>query len=314
MALLAFLPFLGVAVLANFGAENRTARWLTYAMLNGLNLTMIFGGLLTLLGSLMGSPQMSSANAAVSLVLTGTLASLLLLSGVRRLLARWLDIDPDSSVHTTALVFAVYFVGLTVFQLQIIGDLSQLALPESRLAWWDVVFGSVPLLLVALAGVGLGLRRNWRETAERLGLGKISARQMGVVAGAVLGLLALDYGVLWFWARVDPVGHAFFGGITANLFADLTAPGTALLVSLAAGITEEVLFRGALQPRFGLWLTAALFATGHFQYGLSLATLEVLVIGLLLGVLRQRTNTTACILVHLAYNFFDLILLPVFPY
>ena len=315
MALLLYLPFLGVVILANFGAESRTARRLTYAALSGWNLTMIAGGLLVLLNSLTGSPQVSQANnAALTLLLTGAVASLPLLVGVRRTLAQWLSLDPDSPLHATALVFAVYFAGLTMVQVQLLGDLSQLALPENRLSWWDVVFGNVPLLLIALAGVGLGLRRNWRETLERLGLEAVSARQLGVAAGAVVGLLALDYGVLWGWGRLDPTSHALSGRIVTNLFADLTTPGAALIVALSASVTEEVLFRGALQPRFGLWVTAALFSIGHLQYGLSLATLEMLAIGLFLGVLRQRTNTTTCVLVHLAYDFLDLILLPVFPY
>jgi len=168
MALLLYLPFLGVVILANFGAESRTARRLTYAALSGWNLTMIAGGLLVLLNSLTGSPQVSQANnAALTLLLTGAVASLPLLDGVRRTLAQWLSLDPDSPLHATALVFAVYFAGLTMVQVQLLGDLSQLALPENRLSWWDVVFGNVPLLLIALAGVGLGLRRQDRYKPVR---------------------------------------------------------------------------------------------------------------------------------------------------
>ena len=52
------------------------------------------------------------------------------------------------------------------------------------------------------------------------------------------------------------------------------------------------IFRGAAQPRFGLLFTAVLFALVHNNYGLSLATLVVLVLGLVLGIERIRYNTT----------------------
>jgi membrane protease YdiL (CAAX protease family) len=35
---------------------------------------------------------------------------------------------------------------------------------------------------------------------------------------------------------------------------------------------------------------------------LSLATLEILIIGLVLGLIRNRTSTTVAILVHAGYN------------
>jgi membrane protease YdiL (CAAX protease family) len=93
------------------------------------------------------------------------------------------------------------------------------------------------------------------------------------------------------------------GDITTNLFNDLVSPLAALAVSLSAGVGEELLFRGALQPRFGLVLTSLLFAVGHAHYGLSPATVEVFVIGLVLGLVRRRINTTTCIVIHAAIIF-----------
>ena len=56
-------------------------------------------------------------------------------------------------------------------------------------------------------------------------------------------------------------------------------------------------------------LMALLFASFHVQYGLSPATLLVFVIGIILGVLRQRTSLSVCMLVHFLYNA-TLVLLP----
>ena len=71
----------------------------------------------------------------------------------------------------------------------------------------------------------------------------------------------------------------------------------------AAGIGEEILFRGAAQPRLGLPLTALLFAAVHTQYTVSPALVHIFVTGLLLGVVRRRANTTTAIAVHASYNF-----------
>jgi membrane protease YdiL (CAAX protease family) len=57
-----------------------------------------------------------------------------------------------------------------------------------------------------------------------------------------------------------------------------------------------------VQPRLGLLLATVLFTLGHVQYGLTVATLEVFIIGLALGLTRSRTNTTVCVLIHAGYN------------
>jgi len=167
---------------------------------------------------------------------------------------------------------------------------------------------------MALAGVGLLMRRDLRATLERLGLEWMTARQWGLVILVILLFLAFDYTVLWVWQQLWTDSHALVGDITANLFSNLVSPLTALAVGLSAGVGEELLFRGALQPRFGLVLTSLLFAIGHAHYGLSPAIVEVFVVGLVLGLVRLRTNTTACLVIHAGYDFLELLLFPYFPY
>lgn len=318
MAFYLYLPFLALAVLANFGAENKVLRFLTYALLVLLDLTLLGGGLLAMSAPLlMAGPLVPLANyggLAVTLGLTAALGALPLIPAVRRGLARWLQIEPASCVHTTALAFAVYFVGLTLAQVALIGDLSKLTSVEARLSVLDMLATTLPLALMALAGVGFLTRRDLRATLERLGLGWMTARQWGLVILVILLLLAFDYTVLWAWQQLWPDSHALVGDITTNLFGNLVGPLAALAVGLSAGIGEELLFRGALQPRLGLVLTSLLFAVGHAHYGLSPAIFEIFVVGLVLGLVRRRTNTSACIVIHAGYNFLDLLLLSYFPY
>jgi uncharacterized protein len=63
------------------------------------------------------------------------------------------------------------------------------------------------------------------------------------------------------------------------------------------------LFRGALQPVFGLWITSIFFALLHTQYTLTPASLTIVVVALGLGWLRRRYSTAASIVAHFVYNF-----------
>jgi membrane protease YdiL (CAAX protease family) len=235
-------------------------------------------------------------------LLTAVVAFLPLIPVVRRWMARWLPIDPGSLVHTTALAFAVYQIGLSLAQLALIGNLETLADAEVALTPWDVVTTGIPLLLFGLAGVGLFVRRDVRGVVERLALRRPTLRQLLVAVGVTLLLLAFDYGVTLLWQAVDPAGYDLVDRVANNIFGDLLSLGGAVALGLSAGISEEVLFRGAVQPRLGLLLTTLLFAIGHIQYGLTLATVEIYIIGLALGLLRNRTSTTICIVVHASYN------------
>ena len=318
MAFYLYLPFLGLAVLANLGEENKALRSLTYALLALLDLALLGGGLLAMIAALLRVsyplPPANYGGLAVTLGLTAVLGALPLIPAVRRGLARWLKIEPTSCVHTTALVFAVYFVGLTLAQVALIGDLAKLTSVEARLSVLDMLATTLPLALMALAGAGFLMRRDLKATLERLGLSWMVPRQWGLVILVILLFLTFDYTVLRVWQQLWPASHTLVGDITTNLFSDLVGPLAALAVSLSAGIGEELLFRGALQPRFGLVLTSLLFAIGHAHYGLSPAMVEVFVVGLVLGLVRRRTNTTACLVIHAGYDFLDLLLLPYFPY
>jgi membrane protease YdiL (CAAX protease family) len=91
--------------------------------------------------------------------------------------------------------------------------------------------------------------------------------------------------------------------VNSVLLQDFDTVGEWLVLALIAGISEEILFRGALQPIFGLWFTSILFAVVHVQYGLTPVTVFVVILAVLLGLIRRRTNTTVAIFVHAGYNF-----------
>jgi membrane protease YdiL (CAAX protease family) len=311
-SLLVYLPFLVPVVAAQSAGRRSWAKAATYGLLIAINLGLLGITGLALLNEFAKTymPQtMQPAGLAVNwlgiafaCLLTSILAFLPLIPLVRRWLARLLPIDPDSMVHTTALVFAIYQIGLSLAQMALIGNLENLTASDLALTIWDVVLTGVPLTLFALAGVGLFIRRDWRRTVERLGLRRPTWRQLAVAAGITVLFLGMDMIVNLIWQRIDPTSYELLNRVTNNLFGGLSTVAGAFALGISAGISEELLFRGAVLPKLGLFLTTILFAIGHLQYGFSIATLEVFIIGLVLGLLRYRSSTTICILVHASYN------------
>ncbi len=76
-----------------------------------------------------------------------------------------------------------------------------------------------------------------------------------------------------------------------------------LLAVVFAPFSEELLFRAALVPRFGIIIPAILFGILHLAYGSVMEVVGVIGIGIILGYVYKRSGSiTPCIVVHLSYN------------
>lgn len=76
-----------------------------------------------------------------------------------------------------------------------------------------------------------------------------------------------------------------------------------LFAVVLAPFTEEIFFRGLLVPRIGIIPSALLFGVSHLTYGSMMEIAGVIVVGIILGAIFQRSRSiTPCILVHLVYN------------
>lgn len=237
------------------------------------------------------------AGVMVTAVVAATLAS----KPVRDRLARFIPIDPESPVQSLALVLAVILFG-TQLSAVVFTDVLAADRTRSPLTLGDLIAQEAPFLIVAATGVGLYIRRDFAAAAARLGL---SAPAWWHVA---LALAAAGVFVA-FGQAMDVLSHSWTPEVasevdrtTQHLFGGLNTPLAILVLALAPGISEEILFRGALQPRLGLLVTAILFTSIHTQYGLSFDALSVFVIALGLGAIRKYANTTACVLCHVTYN------------
>jgi membrane protease YdiL (CAAX protease family) len=317
---LPYLLPLSIIVVANLGVTRRRWRQLTYVSLGLLCAASWIGGLLLLalpyFQRLTQAPPelvlqgLRLRGYGVALAASTILSLACLATPVRSLLARWFPIDPASPVHATALVFAIYLAASSLALLTSSGEWLLAGIRVSNIDLELLVLGQAVFLLFALAGVGLGIRRNLRQVLSRLDLRALTLRQLGTAVLVIVTFLALDWVVAQLWRQLWPVNYRAVTEASEHLFGRFASPMGALLLGLSAGIGEETLFRGALQPRLRIPLTAVVFALGHVQYTLSPAILEILVIGLALGWLRERTNTTACIVVHTGYNFLNVLLLP----
>lgn len=158
----------------------------------------------------------------------------------------------------------------------------------------------VGLSVLALGAVGFLIRRDARATFERLGLRAPQPAHYGVVALGMGALYLLNAGTeslqhRWFpdlWDHDQRMSRLIAGGLGL---------GGGLLLGVSAGVGEEMAMRGALQPRLGLVLTSLVFAALHVHYSwFGMATIVLL--GVLLGLIRDRTSTTVAILVHSLYD------------
>lgn len=307
--LLLYIPVMMLVLLANVGLMNRGAAVLTYVLLGIFNVFVFLAGLALL------SPQASFAFhtdmvlpneriialVGVCLIAMGIISTLFLLRAVRRGVARCIPVSPSSTVDATALVFGVDLVGFSFLQLILLPYFWD-SIDEPLVTPAGLWKQGLAFFAVGLLSVGFLVRRNLKDTLSRLGLVLPRRSHLLWVAGAVVVGILLNIIVQVFWEWAQPERFYEMQARLQQLFGEFESTGGLLAVGLSAGIGEEVLFRGALQPRFGLWPTTFLFAVIHSYYGLSPGLVWIFVLGLGLGILRQKSNTTACILFHALYN------------
>lgn len=321
MEILILVPLIFGAWLANYGEERSSMRMLMLILLGLINALLLIMGLLVIVAGQLqpqsadvlppNVPQFDFGTIGLALLLTGGAGFVPLIPPVRRLLARLIPIDPRSLVHVMALVYAVYLMGNTLATWPIVDTLAENeSFAEEALGQFGVLdLWAQGLFFAALAVVGVGFlsRRDWRSTLQRLKVGRLSVRQVALSGAALIVLLAIEVGISQVWHVLDPASYEEVGGLADTFIRSFLSPVGALTVGLSAGIGEELLFRGALQPRFGILFTTLLFTFAHAQYSLSPALIGIFVVGYGLGVLRNRFNTTAAILVHAGFNFLQVI-------
>lgn len=330
--ILLFVPILVVLVFANVGQRNRehgqpagAPAFIAYGLLIIMYGAGIMIGLVLqsvgflaasrpeLLQEAMGAGDGAELFSNLPLFAAGVwipslLGIILLIRPVRLLIAQVTPIDPDSPIDAVALSLSMLvlinlFVTLGI-GLDTLADLMDAGQTEGPsvtiLSMWAQ---QLMMALTAVIGVGWLTRKSWRGMLERLDIVMPTARQ--AVTGFFIGLALvpvvaiMEYLASLVGVRTDQN----VARLTEELLgALLDSPWGIVTLGLAAALGEEPLFRGAAQPRFGLILTSLLFALLHSNYGISLSTGVVLILGIVLGVVRIRHNTSTAMIVHAVYN------------
>ncbi len=325
---LLFVPFIFIIWMANL-ADGRRTRGRPSPGLAAITYIMLVGtyGALALIGVLVGVLASVPADSSVAglrpaqseiashslftlgLIVPSVIGMILLLRPVRQAFAFIIPVEPRSTTHSVALSYSMLLfinllatLGMGIENIAAsLGNSSPSAPDPSVLA--GIWTQEMAWVLLGMVGVGLLARRGPLAVLQRLGIVPPSPGQcaIGIVVGAALAGIAL--GILAAWSAlglpldqgVQKLSERLLGPVARTL------PGI-LTLGIAAALGEETLFRGALQPRFGLVLTSLLFALAHSTYGLSLYTGIVLLVGLVLGLLRQRFNTSTSMMAHASYN------------
>lgn len=329
-------PFMILAILSYLGVRREWARILALLWLLLLVLGIVFSIMGMGFTALMRPQVFGNPNSAMPanllqdgwqlralVLLFGTCTAILLgilcfFPAVRHWVSRFIPINPESVVHTNALVTVVTLTVLFAVPLLALGQppLLKMAsmLPAST---FDAdqgasVRGTLYTLIwtvpCTIFSVGWLIERNWQQALQRLGFVRPSLRQVLI---GVVSAVALVIFVRVLSAGIDAVWGAMgWQKTNAEVFSKLIAfaltPIGALAVAVTAGLGEELAVRGVLQPKLGLLLSNLFFTSLHaVQYNFD-ALLVVFIIGMAMGVLRRRTNTSTSAIAHGVY---DLILL-----
>ncbi len=335
LASLNTLPLALLAVLAYLANDRTNAAWVA----SGIWLIILVGGggLLALLLGVAGAFDLSAGltdtapptmrpGGGISILISflGVATSiaagaLCLVPAVRRRVARVLPIDPESHVHALALACVVglsiaFLTPLIALQRPPLLDLVASAaeqgngLGETRGAdglLRDQIYTLAWTIPAAILAVGFGVRRGMGEALLRLGLVRPTPRQILFGIGLAVGLagaiqvIGTGIDIVWQalgWPQTD---EEAFGELLSFAFSPLGA----VVIGVTAGLGEELAVRGVLQPRMGIVLSNVFFTSLHaLQYNWD-ALLIVFLVGMVCGLVRQRTNTTTAAIVHGVYNF-----------
>lgn len=215
--------------------------------------------------------------------------------------------DPEKPVHRTA-AFLLLLGFLTIFMNHLIGDVpgeSDDITTTLQGASLELVGTGALHLAAAFLGVGWLARRRLPAVRRRLRLQIPRLREVGlsIAVGVVLWLLTTAAVAVWEQAAPADIFQQQTQAARQYAQAFSASLSAALLLAIAPAVSEEIFYRGALQPVFGIFLSSLFFTATHMQYGLTPAVPILFGVSLGFAWLRLRFHTTAAIIAHALFNF-----------
>lgn len=285
----------GIVFWANRARTDRSASVGIY-LLFGLP-----GGLLSVAGiALMTTTDLAEGPFILA---SGLAFSLPLLRPFRKLIASFTPMDPKSPIDLCGLALILWVMSFFVITAVQSGpaevDSGGDAL-TGNLFW--LVLNAVTFVAIAYVAVGYRIHRTGAEATERLGLTVPSLKTVAISVGMVIPcfMVSILGSALTVAFQPDVIDN--LEDTMDQMTSGLANPVGALLIGLSAGIGEEVLFRGAVQARFGIIIAALFWTTLHIQYDFSFVLVGLFGVGILLGLQRKYFGTTSAVITHALYN------------
>ncbi|HEY7030174.1 MAG TPA: CPBP family intramembrane glutamic endopeptidase [Thermomicrobiales bacterium] len=222
-----------------------------------------------------------------------------LIPALRRFVAAWTPMDSASPVDMAGLCVVLAVIGVLFA--------SYVLSPDPASAGGDVSVAELLIQFLAEIAfayilVGLLITRNFRQATARLGVITPTGTMIAVATFAVFVALVVVVAGGVATNLLQPDVSKEIDEATKEITSGVQNPIGAVFFGLGAGAGEELLLRGAIQPRYGLIVTSVLFALLHNQYGISFVLLSIFVVGLMLGLERKYFGTTTSFLTHAIFN------------
>jgi membrane protease YdiL (CAAX protease family) len=292
----ALLGALGLAYWAYRAQDDRSARVGLYLLFGIPAVLLVLAGLAVL--------AQGDAVLAPLLLLVGIGLGLPLLRPVRVVLARVTPLDPDSTIDMSGLCVVLGLLG--VFIANSLAPMASSPPDEDLIpsvGLLELLVQAAFFLAIAYIAVGLPYWRDLRAATERLGIVAPDVRTIGIAVVATFAAFLVAALVGLIQQQIDPELSESLNEIVDQITEQVQDPIGALVLGASAGIGEEAIFRGALQPRFGILIPSLLFAMLHGpQYGFNVALLGLLGVSIILGLERKYVNTTAAMITHALFN------------
>ncbi len=169
-------------------------------------------------------------------------------------------------------------------------------------------YHGIGLVLTSLCGVGILVKRNWREALARIGWVKPTWKHVAIGVGLVV--FSFCYDLVWAYythgsadadmaSKISNYNSTTFGA-SDNFSASVIL---ALATAIFAGVGEETLMRGVLQPALGIFPAAVLHGLMHAQFTYApVLIIQIALWSCVMGIVRRFTNTTTTIIGHAGFN------------
>jgi membrane protease YdiL (CAAX protease family) len=162
--------------------------------------------------------------------------------------------------------------------------------------------------LVVFGGLGAGLVPFVRDIGIDVFIIGIEPLWLQLIAGILFGVITAKAGWQMIELPIMAKTKTFFTSLIKPIKLSYTQ---IIFISICAGVGEELLFRGAIQPLLGIWFTSILFVLIHGYlnpFNLPLTYYGIYMV-LVIGVIGLMTEHLGILTAIVAHTFIDIILL-----